>query len=165
MAYGNYAPFYRPGYFNSAQAPTIPQFQPMQENPGQYMPYYQNGLQGSSQPQSTFVWVLNENEALARYVAPGETEITWDKNSPTIYIKSVNSQGIPSMRILDFAERNADTAPKTPVEHACKCGGKYATLEAFNALQGEFEDFKRSVEQMREKKPRKTEKVEVSENE
>ena len=42
-----------------------------------------------------------------------------NKNKPTIYVKSVNAQGVPSMRVLDFTERNADSsnshenAPKT----------------------------------------------------
>ena len=41
MAYGNYAPFYRGGYFNPMQTPTMPQ---MAENQGQFMPQYQQPI-------------------------------------------------------------------------------------------------------------------------
>ena len=42
MAYGNYAPFYRGGYFNPMQTPTMPQ---MADNQGQFAQSYQTPLQ------------------------------------------------------------------------------------------------------------------------
>ena len=165
MSYGNYAPFYRGGYFNPIQTPTMPQYQPMQDNGNQYMPQCQNGVQGSGKVQNGFVWVLNENEAMARYVAPGESELSWDINNPIIYIKSVNVQGVPSMRILDFTERTAETPVKTPVEHVCECKGKFVTIDAFNALQSEFDALTAKFEEMNKKPVAKTRKTEVTDNE
>ena len=159
MAYGNYAPFYRGGYFNPAQQPTVPQFQPMQDGGGNYQPQYQNGAQPNFQPSSDFIWVLNENEATAFQVMPNNTVVLWDKNAPTIYVKSVNAQGVPSMRILDFTERTQATQP------ANAPAVQFATLDAFNALRQEFEGVKRTLEQMQTKKPKKTEKTEVEDNE
>ena len=139
MAYGNYAPFYRTGYFNPAQTPNTmniadPQnqfaqpFQPMQTNPAP-MP----------QITSDMIWVLNENEATSYPVAPNNNVVLWDKSTPTIYVKSVNAQGIPSMRILDFTER-AQNAPQAPTEHVCKCGDKFVTKEELKALHGKYDE-------------------------
>lgn len=158
MAYGNYAPFYRAGYFNTMQGQPMQQYQPTQEA-NQYMPTYPQPMPGPSQPSSEFLWVLNENEATAYPVAPGANVVLWDKNSPTIYVKSVNAQGVPSMRVLDFTERTqAPQATNIPAV-------QFATLDAFNALQSEFEALKRTLDDMQAPKKRKAEKSEVETNE
>ena len=155
MAYGNYAPFYRAGYFNPMQTPTMPQ---MAENQSQLAQPYQQPMQTNSAPMpmqtqqaNDMIWVLNENEATSYPVAPNNSVVLWDKNNPTIYVKSVNAQGMPSMRILDFAERNVDTsktpenAPKT---HECTCGDKYATKEQINDLKGKIDDLTAKYEEL-----------------
>ena len=47
MAYGNYAPFYRGGFFNPMQTPTMP---PMADNQNQFAPSYQQPIQTNSAP-------------------------------------------------------------------------------------------------------------------
>ena len=47
---------------------------------------------------------------------------------------------------LDDNKRNY--APKTPTEHVCKCGDKFVTIEAFNALQGKFEELTARFEEI-----------------
>ena len=108
MAYGNYAPFYRGGYFNTMQTPTMPQ---MADNQNQFAQPYQPPMQTNPAPMpiqtqqtNDMIWVLNENEATSYPVAPNNSVVLWDKNNPTIYVKSVHAQGMPSMRILDFTE-------------------------------------------------------------
>ena len=150
MAYGNYAPFYRGGYFNPIQTPTMPT---MAENQNQFAQPYQAPMQAqaiTTPPTNDMVWVLNENEATSYPVAYNNSVVLWDKNNPTIYIKSVNSQGVPSMRILDFTER-AETGSKTPKEHTCQCGDKFATKEQLDALQGKFDNVMAIVEELQTK--------------
>src|SRR5574344_1626247 len=107
MAY--YAPFYRPTYYDPVQQSQMGQYNPQYQQPmAQPMQNAQMPLQG--QPTNDFLWVLNENEATSYPVAPNNTVTLWDKNLPTIYIKSVNAQGVPSMRVLDFVERTATSA-------------------------------------------------------
>ena len=154
MAYGNYAPFYRGGFFNPMQTPTMPQ---MAENQGQFVPQYQSPVQptqmsvATAQPTNDMIWVLGQTEAESYPVAPNNSVVLWDKNNPTIYIKSVNAQGMPSMRVLDFVERNADAsnspinAPKT---HECTCGDKYATKEQINDLKGKIDDLTAKYEEL-----------------
>ena len=155
MAYGNYAPFYRGGFFNPMQTPTMPQ---IADNQNQFSQPYQQPIQTNpapipmpAQPTNDMIWVFNENEATSYPVAPNNSVVLWDKNNPTIYIKSVNTQGMPSMRILDFTERNADAsnspinAPKT---HECTCGDKFATKEQINDLRGKIDDLMAKYEEL-----------------
>ena len=143
MAYGNYAPFYRGGYFNPMQTQTMPQ---MADNQNQFAPSYQQPMQTNpapmkTQPTNDMLWVLNENEASSYPVAPNNSVVLWDKNNKTFYIKTANAQGIPSMQIYDFTERVSEDT-KTPEKHVCDCGDKFATKEQINALQGKIEGIK-----------------------
>jgi len=59
------------------------------------------------------IWVRGEEGANSYLVAPGASIVLWDSESPTIYIKSADARGIPTMEILDYTKR----APaKTEVE-------------------------------------------------
>ena len=119
----------------------------------QQMPMQQPMVQQMQTPTQTndMIWVLNENEATSYPVAPNNSVVLWDKNNPTIYVKSVNAQGMPSMRVLDFTERNInisnsqENAPKT---HECTCGDKYATKEQINDLKGKIDDLMAKYEEL-----------------
>ena len=150
MAYGNYAPFYRGGYFNPMQTPTMP----MAENQNQFAQHYQTPMQppamAAPTPNNDMIFVLGQNEAESYPVAPNATVTMWDKNQKTFYIKTANAQGIPSMQIYDFTERIENTS-KSPAEHVCQCGDKFATKEQLNALQGKFDDIWAIVEELQAK--------------
>ena len=147
MAY--YAPFYRPTYYDPVQPNTMGQFnQQFQQPMPQTMQNAQMPVQG--QPTNDFLWVLNENEATSYPVAPNNTVTLWDKNLPTIYIKSVNAQGVPSMRILDFTERTA-MAPKQPVSGPFASANNFVTLDSFNALEAKFAALEEKVDELRPK--------------
>ena len=161
MAYGNYAPFYRAGYFNPMQTPTMPQ---MADNQGQFAPQYQSPVQptqmsvATAQPTNDMmIFVLNENEASAYPVAPNNRAVLWDKNQKTFYIKTANAQGIPSMQIYDFTERT-EKPQNQPTEHKCTCGDKYATKEQLNALEGKINDILAMYEELKDKQTTKTTK-------
>lgn len=179
MAYPN---FYQGGYYPQYQNGAVPdmlnQFkgqyqqpmaqmqQPMMQQPVQQMPM-QNVLQPTPS-NDMMIWVLSEGEAQSYPVAPNNSVILWDKNSDVVYIKSVNAQNVPSFRVLDYKERTADNAPKTPVEHKCQCGDKFVSKKDFQALQSEFEAMRSEWETLKEKPKAKTSKKvveEVEENE
>ena len=142
MAYGNYAPFYRGGYFN----PMTPQMPPMAENQGQFAQPFQQPIQ-TQQTSDTMLWVLNETEASSYPVSPNNSVVLWDKNQKTFYIKTANAQGIPSMQIYDFTERPQNT-PQMPTEHVCKCGDNFVTKEEFKALQDKYDDLTAKYEEL-----------------
>ena len=162
MSYGNYAPFYRGNYFNPMQTQeglNQPMSQPYQQMQSQQMPI----VQQPSAPVNDMLWVLNESEATSYPVAPNNTVTLWDKNEPTIYIKSVNAQGVPSMRILDFSERTQN-APKPHAEHVCQCGKDFVKIDDFKALEAKFEDLAGKFEALNTKPTTaKTKKVAESE--
>lgn len=165
MPYGNYAPFYRPGYFNPLQTQNIqeglsqPINQPYQNQMQmQQMPVAQQPMN----PTNDMIWVLNESEATSYPVAPNTTVTLWDKNEPTIYIKSVNAQGIPSMRILDFAERTQNTS-ETRREHVCNCGKDFVRIDDFKTLEQKYIDLESRLEALSSKPATKSKKATESE--
>ena len=159
MAY--YAPFYRPTYYEPVQQNQMGQFnQQYQQQMNQQI--QQAPMQ--TQPTNDFLWVLNENEATTYPVAPNNTVTLWDKNLPTIYIKSVNAQGVPSMRILDFTER-ASAAPKTPSTATFNSPNNFVTLDSFNALKGDVEALRGKLDELNAKPVAKSKKTEAENHE
>ena len=158
-----YAPYQRPtGYYNpsipqemqSAQQMPMQQPQQMQPNPIQ-MPM--------NQQYNDMIWVLSEIEAQSFPVAPNNSVTLWDKNKDTVYIKSVNMQGVPSIRILDYTERTAENAPKTHTEHVCQCGKDFVRKDAFEALQSEINALRSELEELKAKPKAKIAKKAVEE--
>ena len=166
MAYPNY---YQGGYYPQYQSGAMPDM--LNQYKGQYQqmpiqqPIQQMPMQNIPQPIPTndMIWVLSEGEAQSYPVAPNNSVILWDKNSDVVYIKSVNAQNVPSFRVLDYKERTADNAPKTPDKHECKCGSKFVSKEDFKALQDEFEALREELEELKAKPKAKTVKKAVEE--
>lgn len=89
--------------------PSYPQIYP------QY-PQYQNPLpisqpQQNQQQASSLIWVQGEAGAKAYMVAPNTTVQLWDSEQPTIYLKSADASGMPSIKILDYSVRDANKMP------------------------------------------------------
>ena len=161
MAY--YAPFYRPTYYDPVQQNQMGQYNPQYpQQMAQPMQNAQMPMQG--QPTNDFLWVLNENEATSYPVAPNNSFTLWDKNLPTIYIKSVNAQGVPSMRVLDFVERTA-TNPTPPVGTAFNSPNNFVTLDSFNVLKGDVEALRGKLVELNVKFVAKSKKTEVENRE
>ena len=165
MNYGNYAPFYRGGFFNPMQPTMLNDNQ----NQWQLQNMQQPPMQTQTQPTNEMLWVLNENEASSYPVAPNNSVVLWDKNKKTFYIKTANAQGIPSMQIYDFTERiaeDAETPLNAPNNHVCKCGDNFVTKEQFEALQSKLKALESKFEEtaiVQVTKANKTSKKEVDE--
>ena len=143
-------PYYNGGYYQQYQSGAAPdmlnQYKANYQQP--QIPIQQQMIQQPVQPlqmpppqmsgTSDMIWVLSEVEAQSYPVAPNNSVILWDKNNDVVYIKSVNAQGVPSMRVLDYKERTCDTAPKNAEKHECQCGNRFVIKEDFKTLQEEF---------------------------
>ena len=73
--------------------------------------YYQNQQQYNqnqqyNQTNSGIIWVQGESGAKSYLVAPNNTVQLWDSESQTIYLKSADGSGMPSIKILDYTIRN-----------------------------------------------------------
>lgn len=51
------------------------------------------------------IWVQGEAGAKSYLVAPNTTVQLWDSESQTIYLKSADASGMPSIKILDYTIR------------------------------------------------------------
>lgn len=81
----------------------------------------------TQQPQNNgMIWVQGEAAGKAYLVAAGNTVPLWDSERQTIYLKSVDAAGMPTMRILDYTER-AQNAPAQPT-------ADYVTRAEYEAL-------------------------------
>lgn len=132
-----YAPFYAPvaNYSPNSQNGLTGQNLPPQAFGG-----HQNVAQ-MPQSDSSMIWVLGKNEAESYPVAPNCQVVLWDKNAPTLYVKSMSANGIPNMRILDFTERS-EIAQNSPVSGERSSNTKYVVIDDFNALRSEFEELR-----------------------
>lgn len=148
--YGN--PYFnqQQGYYNNGAMPDMLNQQKMQYQQMQTQ-------QPMAMHTDPMLWVLGQTEAESYPVAPNNTVTLWDKNQPTIYIKSANAQGVPSIRVLDFTERTVN-APKTPEKHDCQCGDKFATKEQLTALEGKISEITAIVDGLKAKPVKKTAK-------
>ena len=104
-------------------------YQPMQM-------YQQPMAQQMQQPQqntSGLIWVQGEGAAKSYLVAPNTTVALFDNESQTIYIKSADASGMPSIKVLDYTLR--DVAPTRQI------AGKdnFATKEEVSALREELD--------------------------
>ncbi len=101
-----------PGEPRGGFAPSVPdqlaqlRQQQMQRTmmPGPQMPVQPQPPQGDS---GGIIWVQGEAGAKAYHVAPGNTVQLWDSENTVIYLKSADMAGMPSMRVLEYTERNA----------------------------------------------------------
>lgn len=109
--------------------------------------YYPTQMQPQPQPQqntNSLIWVQGEGAAKSYLVAPGNTVALFDNESQTIYIKSADASGMPSMRVLDYTFRES-----TPQKANISPQNDYATKEdvslireELDALRAKFEDTK-----------------------
>ena len=92
-------------------------------------------------PQQGMIWVQGESGAKSFLVANGNTVPLWDSENQTVYIKSVDGAGMPSMRILDYTERTA--APRAPQTPAVE----YVPRSEFDALAAQVAALKKEKEE------------------
>lgn len=136
MAYNNglpvgYQPYYQQNY---------PQYQQqMQQQSVQQNQY--------AQPPSSMRWVQGIEGAKSYLLAPNESVPLWDTEAQVIYLKSADSSGMPSMKILDYTIRD-DTSKKTD-EIA------FATKDDIAILQSELEKIINRLNSMNPKNNRK----------
>lgn len=135
-----YQPYYQQPMYQQTQQPQMMQSPtPTQQSP-------------ASQPMNSgIIWVQGEAGAKSYLVAPNTTVQLWDSERQTIYLKSADASGMPSIKTLDYTIREM---PQNNVSVASNDASKaFATRDEVNtlaeqiaALKSEFEGFsKRSV--------------------
>lgn len=90
-----------------------------------YQPQFQQPIQPTQSPNvgntgtNGIIWVQGEAGAKSYLVAPNTTVQLWDSESQTIYLKSADATGMPSIKTLDYTIREHQTTPSvvTQIEH------------------------------------------------
>lgn len=106
---------------------------PVGYQPAYYQPQYQVPQQ---QPQNSsgIIWVQGEAGAKSYLVAPNTTVQLWDSENQTIYLKSADASGMPSIKTLDYTVREL-RQNEVPI----------ATHENAYVEKGDFEALKNEV--------------------
>lgn len=135
MAY-NYFPatYQQPVYYPSQAQPTPPNAQPTQMNIG------------ATQPTQNLIWVQGEAGAKSYLVAPNQTVTLWDTESQTVYLKSADASGMPSMKVLDYTIRGMQEVQTIPPQNG------FATKDDLDSLREEFSHLKAKFEEREGKK-------------
>lgn len=116
-----------------------------------YYPQYSNTLNtfptqqsvAPTQPtqgSSSLIWVQGEAGAKSYMVAPNNTVALWDSESQTVYLKSADASGMPSMRVLDYKIR--ESASTSPIK-----GSKtdFATKDEVFFIQKQIDEIKANM--------------------
>ena len=96
------------------------------QNPYNFMP------QQTYAPPTGIIWVSGESEASMYPIAPNNAIALWEKSGKTVYLKSADATGKPTLRIYDLSERT-----KMPVDDVSLTDGKlptYATKDELSAV-------------------------------
>lgn len=104
-----------------------------------YQPtYYPNYPAQNAQPSNGIIWVQGLAGAKSYLVSPNTTVQLWDSERQTIYLKSADASGMPSIKTLDYTVREMpQNAPQSPEPNS---NIDYATKEDLKALKGEIID-------------------------
>ena len=100
---------------------------------GYQQPYYQpmaNPVQQNN-GGSSIIWVQGEAGAKSYLVAPNTTVQLWDSENQTIYLKSADASGMPSIKVLDYKIRDAVERTETPLKPMVE----YATIDSMKDME------------------------------
>lgn len=117
-------------------------------------PYYtpvtpMQAQQVQSPVQNGRIWVQGEAGARSYLVAPNSTVELWDSEAQTIYLKSADVSGMPSIKVLDYTIREtANNTPNNAVVASNKETITYATKDEIRAVSDEITALKKKIEKL-----------------
>lgn len=139
MAYPNYPNLYPNGYYPQANI----------------NPNLQSNINSNS---GGIIWVQGENGAKSYLVAPNTTVPLWDSERKTIYLKSADASGMPSIKYIDYTVRESGQTANEILPHS-----GYATADDIEGIYQELDDIKKKIDSMNSK--RYSRKREVNDDE
>jgi len=123
-------------YFPVGYQPMQQYYQPTYTQPQQLQQPAQQTQPVSQPVASGIIWVQGEAGAKSYLVAPNTTVQLWDSERQTIYLKSADASGMPSIKTLDYTIREMpqNTPPVAPTFDSTA----FATKEEVNTLAGQI---------------------------
>lgn len=117
-------------------------YQPQQAAPAQ-----------NTQQNSGIIWVSGEAGAKAYLVAPNTTVALYDSEAQTIYLKSADASGMPTIKTLDYTIR--ENAQKPAYNAVAPETDNYVKRAEIDAITAQIDAIKARLDGMTEKKNRK----------
>ena len=144
--------YYQPQQVFYPQSGAVSDMLMQYKTPYQQQPYQMaNPVPPPQQPQaqqnSDIIWVQGEAGAKAYLVAPNNTVTLWDSENSTIYIKSADASGVPSLRILDWVERREDEK-RTTQAHSCQCHENFVSKNDFKEIEDRVNSLQEEVSKL-----------------
>lgn len=102
-----------------------------------------NPYNGYQQPQPTQIynpnsrkWVQGLAGAKSYLVAPNQTVDLWDSESQTIYVKSADASGLPTLKVLDYTLR--DNGSNLAENNVLNNEREFVSINDFKALESKL---------------------------
>ena len=102
--------------------------------------FQQPQIQNPQPVNSNRIWVQGINGAKGYLTSPNTSVDLWDSENKSIYVKSADSNGIPTIKILDYTVRE-----EPPKDNDNK-NIDYATKEDIRSLKEEIRTLKERLE-------------------
>ena len=113
--------------------------------PATYQPMYQIPQQPQ---QNGIIWVQGEAGAKSYLVAPNNTVQLWDSESQTIFLKSADAAGMPSMKVLDYTIREAKNGIISPAPGSPGNLSEYATKSEIKPIFDKITAIEKRLDEM-----------------
>ena len=115
--------------------------------PATYQPVYQ--IPQTQQTQSNgIIWVQGEAGAKSYLVAPNTTVQLWDSESQTIFLKSADASGMPSMKVLDYTIRDSKNSTNSAVVASNDILSSYATKDEIKAVTDQISSLRKRLDKL-----------------
>lgn len=141
-------------YYGQNYANPYPSYQPVYQQPMMQPQQMQNVPQVQSAQnyspvisQSGIIWISGLQEAQMYPIAPNNAVALWQKDGKTIYLKSADATGRPSLVIYDLVERK-ETASESSSEQNDKVS-IYATKDDLEVVVGAIKSISGDIETMK----------------
>lgn len=118
-------------------------------------PQYQQPIMQNQNQQNGVIWVQGEAGAKSYLVAPNNTVQLWDSESQTIYLKSADASGMPSMKVLDYTIRDlAKNTPSAPPVIPADKISDYATKDDLRSVSEQITALRDRMDSLSKQKAR-----------
>lgn len=110
-----------------------------------YLTNYSNMQQYNNQAQQQnngIIWVQGIEAAKSYLVAPNNTVQLWDSENQSIYIKSADASGLPTIKVLDYTIRETEPKQTTILDKKVD----YVTKEELKVLESKINELQKVLE-------------------
>ena len=155
MPYNSYFPMtYGQQFYSNYPQQSFAQNNVPQQN---VQPVQAQPIQQPTPPMnSNLIWVQGEAGAKSYLVAPNTAVQLWDSERQTIYLKSADASGMPSIKTLDYTIR--ETAQNSAPLAQNDAQMAFATKDEVNTLASEITALKAEISGLTKRAETKTKK-------